>query len=648
MGWLLELLIEGIREICSQFLVDMMDLITGMFTDLLSCNLSLFEDLFTVVKDLYENAILPMGIAILLLILVWQLFKTMFGRGGVEAEDPVELVCRSFLCFFMLLFARPVANYILEVAGTPYQWVAGTEIEVKSFSDFVTSLDQASASLGIDGLSISILLLIMQFVVAWNYFKMLFIIAERYVLLGVFSYTAPLAFSTGGSKATNNVLASWSKMFGGQVVLIIMNAWCMKVFLSGYGNLTASHYGFTKFFIATLCLIGFTKVCFKMDSYMASLGVNLGRMSNGMGALGLMMAASRLFSFGHSSHSSSERMESGEHTGTGNGEAMGTASGMGDGAGPIPMSAGNPIDMEDLGEDYMEGRQQEEGYPDSTGDGKTADMASEEENILAEMGIVPEQEEVENPEGCAENYGVGVGSEPIGKEETEETESTQEQGNISDLPNNPVPDISDLEAETTGNNYADGMLEADGIPVETENGEISNAEGVFDYPREEETAASAGMDLETGSIGESEMDLEGVTSGSAGREYSAQEISGGMETSGAGILNEIGESSVPTSKGNSTISEFSQETGQYSTGDPIAGENEFGQSVEGRISDAPITEEMEGGHVTGRDMLLDGQNVRERAFSDEAERISKSEEGIPDIPKSRHELRQGYDNREDW
>ena len=78
----------------------MMDLITGMFTDLLSCNLSLFEELFTVVKNLYKDAILPMGIAILLLILIWQLFKTMFGRGGVAAEDPVELVCRSFLCFF--------------------------------------------------------------------------------------------------------------------------------------------------------------------------------------------------------------------------------------------------------------------------------------------------------------------------------------------------------------------------------------------------------------------------------------------------------------------------------------------------------------------------------------------------------------------
>ena len=73
-------------------------------------------------------------------------------------------------------------------------------------------------------------MLIMQFVVAWNYFKMLMVIAERYVLLGVFSYTAPLAFATGGSKATNNILASWSKMFGGQVVLVILNAWCMKMF----------------------------------------------------------------------------------------------------------------------------------------------------------------------------------------------------------------------------------------------------------------------------------------------------------------------------------------------------------------------------------------------------------------------------------
>lgn len=50
MGWLLELLLDGIREIRSQFIVDMMELVTEMFTELLSCNLSLFEELFSVVS----------------------------------------------------------------------------------------------------------------------------------------------------------------------------------------------------------------------------------------------------------------------------------------------------------------------------------------------------------------------------------------------------------------------------------------------------------------------------------------------------------------------------------------------------------------------------------------------------------------------
>lgn len=223
MSWLLELLVDAIREMCSQFIVDMMELITNMFTELLSCNLSLFEELFSVVGSLYKNVIVPTGIAILLMILVWQLFKSMFGgKAGVNAEEPIELICRSAISLFLLAGSKPLVDYILRIAGTPYQWVIGTKVKVASFSGYVSTLEGVTDTLGISSLSISVLMLIMQFVVAWNYFKMLMVIAERYVLLGVFSYTAPLAFATGGSKATNNILASWSKMFGGQVVLVCL------------------------------------------------------------------------------------------------------------------------------------------------------------------------------------------------------------------------------------------------------------------------------------------------------------------------------------------------------------------------------------------------------------------------------------------
>lgn len=216
MGWLLELLFESVSEMCSKFIVDMMDVASGMFTEILSCDLDLFEELFGVAGDLYRNAIVPMGVALLLMILVWQLFKSMFGKLGTASEDPVELVFRSCFCLFMILFAKDIVNYILEVAGTPYDWVVGTVITVDSFSEYVTAAEGVMSVLGIDVMTISILKLLLQLVVAWNYFKMLFILAERYVLLGIFSYTSPLAFAAGGAKVTNNVLCSWTKMLGGR------------------------------------------------------------------------------------------------------------------------------------------------------------------------------------------------------------------------------------------------------------------------------------------------------------------------------------------------------------------------------------------------------------------------------------------------
>lgn len=307
---------------CSQFIIDMMDIASGMFTEILSCDLDLFEELFGVVGTLYQNAVLPIAVALLLMILTWQVFKSMFGKLGVNSEDPLELVFRSGFCLFMLVYARDIVNYVLEVAGTPYQWVVGIGITVDSFSGYISAAEAAVSVLGTDALSISLLLLIMHFVVAWNYFKLLFILAERYVLLGVLSYTAPLAFATGGSKATNNILASWSKMFGGQVMIVILDAWCLKMFLAGYGNLMASGYGFTRFFAATMCLIGFCKIAGKLDSYMASLGVSMGRTMGGLSGLGALMMAGRLLSGGGRGRGASTAASGSGHMNFGNGRPI--------------------------------------------------------------------------------------------------------------------------------------------------------------------------------------------------------------------------------------------------------------------------------------------------------------------------------------
>lgn len=523
MGWLLELLLEGIREICSQFIVDMMELVTEMFTELLSCNLSLFEELFSVVTVLYQNVIVPMGIAILLLILVWQLFKSMFGKS-VNGEEPIELLIRSAISLFFVIAAKPLVNYILRVAGTPYQWVVGTEIEVESFSGFVSALEGVTETLGIGSLSIALLMLIMQFVVAWNYFKMLFVIAERYVLLGVFSYTAPLAFSTGGSKSTNNILGSWAKMFGGQVVLIILNAWCMKMFLSGYGNMMASTYGFTKFFVATLCLVGFCKITFKLDSYMASLGVNLGRPSAGMGAMGLIMAASRIFSqIGKSGDSTNG---GGSPEGGETSQAAATGGMTEEFAGPIPMTPGEEpkqsMNMADTVSEDFDTPPSENGY----GEGSGYTDQSAETGVLDELGITAEASASaqESDTGVQSDMGAGIGR-------MDQVESDA----AIDSSNNPLPGQEEAPMEI-GYSTIPGYEEEAGHELAQSGSELNGAEGGLEQTGSIQTGdGSVQTEIGFNQIENSEDPI-------AEAMMSAESVAEtGYTGSDAGIISEIGD-----------------------------------------------------------------------------------------------------------
>lgn len=579
MSWLLELLLDGIGEICSQFIVDMMELITEMFTELLSCNLSLFEELFSVVSALYANVIVPMGIAILLLILMWQLFKSMFGKS-VNSEEPIELIIRSAIALFFVVAAKPIVNYILKFAGTPYQWVAGTEIKVESFAGFVSALEGVTETLGIGKLSISLLMVLMQFVVAWNYFKMLFVIAERYVLLGVFSYTAPLAFATGGSKSTNNILASWSKMFGGQVVLIILNAWCMKMFLSGYGNMMASSYGFTKFFVATLCLVGFCKITFKLDSYMASLGVNLGRPSAGMGAMGLIMTASRIISQlgrGSGGEGGNSTPPAAEASGVSSGSGM-----TGGFTGPIPMNGGEtyaaPMDMsEELSKEDFDGK------PDTTDEtyGQSGFDYEPEPNkrssVLDELGVVATSET--STGGSAGTFqsdaGTVIGRNNGGEEstwsregagQTADEEGLQGNGfdeevpmemNFSNIPGYeaergsadeivgkvPTGETTETIGEIGMNDGLSGQEvsgeNATGVEFGTDSGGIISEIGDYPVKRKDSDDMDAyDMDLDGNRIENmgSVSDAEGISYGSAGDAYGNTTLaSRGRNTTGKGM-----------------------------------------------------------------------------------------------------------------
>ena len=154
--------------------------------------------------------------------------------GRHRAEDPIKLSIRSIIFILLAYFSDEIVDIVLKIGGTPYSWILNSELPPLNFADFnsaiITILSVCASG------AVTIIALILVLILAWNYVKLLFEAAERYVLLGVLVYTAPVAFATGASQTTGNIFKSWCRMFAGQLFLLLMNAWCLRLFTSMVGN----------------------------------------------------------------------------------------------------------------------------------------------------------------------------------------------------------------------------------------------------------------------------------------------------------------------------------------------------------------------------------------------------------------------------
>ena len=230
-------ILDGIVEWIAEQVMNILDLITTSVLGALGCSMDTFLRYFPAAETMYQ-VFLALGIGLILLNWVWQLFKNFGLIAGVEAEDPFKLSIRSVLFIGLIYYCDEITDLILDIGGTPYSWILTSDLPPLNFANFNSVL---ITILGVcaNG-SVALIALILVLILAWNYIKLLFEAAERYILLGVIVYTAPMAFATGASQSTSNIFKSWCRMFGGQLLLLIMNAWCLKLFVNMVGEFLAN------------------------------------------------------------------------------------------------------------------------------------------------------------------------------------------------------------------------------------------------------------------------------------------------------------------------------------------------------------------------------------------------------------------------
>lgn len=226
-------ILDGIVEWIAEQIMAGLDLVTTSVLGALGCDMTVFLRYFPAAETMY-GIFVALAVGLILLNWVWQLFKNFGLSAGIEAEDPVKLSIRSVLFILLALFSDEIINTILTIGGTPYRWIMDSELPPLSFADF-NSVMLVIIGVCANG-AVALITLILVVILAWNYLKLLLEAAERYVLLGVLVYTAPVAFAMGASQTTSNIWKSWCRMLGGQIFLLLMNAWCLRLFTNMVGS----------------------------------------------------------------------------------------------------------------------------------------------------------------------------------------------------------------------------------------------------------------------------------------------------------------------------------------------------------------------------------------------------------------------------
>ena len=226
-------IMDKIVEWIAEQVMNLLDMISTSVLGALGCDMASFLRYFPAAETMY-SVFVALAIGLILLGWVWNLFKNFGVIAGLEAEDPIKLTIRSVLFIFLAWFSGDIVNIALKIGGTPYSWILTSDLPPLSFAKFNSTI---VSILGVvSSGSVALIALILLIILAWNYIKLLFEAAERYILLGVLVFTAPVAFATGSAQSTSNIFKSLCRMFAGQMFLLVMNTWCLRLFTSMVGT----------------------------------------------------------------------------------------------------------------------------------------------------------------------------------------------------------------------------------------------------------------------------------------------------------------------------------------------------------------------------------------------------------------------------
>lgn len=287
---------EAIAAWISTMVVNAMDAISGQFLNTFNTDMTTFVTYFPYATSTY-NIMQAFAWVLLIMIVSFQLLRNFLGPLS-DAEKPTTLLGRAAISAICIGYAMPICDILLKLARDPYNEFLNYNATADDFtwSGLSSSLTNIVSNLftSVSGLGLIVVLLLV-IAIAWNYLKLLLEVVERYVVLGVLTYTSPLAFTLAGSHSTANSFKAWCRMYGSQLFMMIMNVWFLRGFnfamggyIASYGSVAPSGAEEAEALVSPVlfwmfAVLAFLRTAQAIDRHLSAIGLSVAQTGVGLG-----------------------------------------------------------------------------------------------------------------------------------------------------------------------------------------------------------------------------------------------------------------------------------------------------------------------------------------------------------------------------
>ncbi|GHU94300.1 hypothetical protein FACS1894208_05110 [Clostridia bacterium] len=265
-------MLEGITKGLIQWFYELLwqggEYIINALTNVFSMDMAYFETAIPVLATIFA-IMRGVGWALLLGNLVFQSAKSMMSGLGFEGEEPSLLATRTFVFAFLLLVSRQICDIGLGISATV--------IEFLQVPDSVILPELKENMFGFD--ASWLLVVIVGVIIIFQIVKFFFEVGERYVIVGVLTILAPLAFAMGGSKNTSDIFKGWARMYGSMCLMMVLNVVFVKLIISALAIFPKG----LEVFPWLILMVALARVARKIDNVIARIGLNPALTGDGLG-----------------------------------------------------------------------------------------------------------------------------------------------------------------------------------------------------------------------------------------------------------------------------------------------------------------------------------------------------------------------------